>query len=157
MPTFKRAQALALGKLASYFKVPKKELRLDAYQTAGVDDSMVRTTLLASRGFDYWLNCVEGDLFVFKEIMNGHRWGLSELYHAFIYGEGMIPQTETTRYLMTFINKGTHWVVRRDFSNKGYRGEGGWYVVEQQTNQGFIIQPLVNFLAERHPPPESID
>lgn len=155
MIQFSRPQALVLAKLASYFKIPKAELRGDAFTASGQDNSLLNSTLLSERGFVHWLRCVDGRVFALKNFVNWKKFEASDLYMEFLLGEGMLAINEQPRYLLAMYAGGSAWVVRRCRSKTGYQGGGGWYIHQQPGFNAFIIEPLVNFLADHCPPPES--
>lgn len=151
MVQFNRPQALILAKLASWFKIPKSKLREEAFTSSGQDNSLLTSTLLVERGFNHWLRCIEGDSFGFKNFVNWKKFELSDLYMAFLTGEGMLQFSEQPRYLVALYSGGSAWVIRRCRSKTGYQGAGGWYLHQPGTNQGFIIEPLANYLASHCP------
>ena len=154
MVQFNRPQALVLAKLASYFKIPKSELRADAFTASGQDDSLLTATLLTERGFNHWLRCIDGRCFSFKHFVNWRKFELSDLYQEFVIGEGMLQANEQPRYMLACYAGSTAWTVRRCRSKTGYQGGGGWYLSQHPgSGIGFIIEPLTNYLTDHCPLP----
>ncbi len=150
MITFNRPQALIIAKLASYFKIAKRELRADAFHSSGTDDSLVHSAIMSELGFNYQLRCIDGACFKFKHILGWAKFERSALYQEFLLGEGMLAPNETSRYLMAFYASGTAWVMRRS-RGLGYQGVGGWHLRPNDSQQGFIVEPLTNYLLVKCP------
>ena len=71
MIKFSREQAQVLAKLSSYFKVPRADLREDAFTASGQDDSLLRSSTLVELGFNRWLRCVPGACFGLRHMSTG--------------------------------------------------------------------------------------
>ena len=61
----------------------------------------------------------------------------------------MLVGNDVRSYMMALYSQGTCWVVYRTLTS--YRGVGGWYLAQPETEYGVVAEPLVNWLQHNCP------
>lgn len=149
---FTMAQSLILQKIASYFKLSKKNLKLDTFSASSQDNLILESGVLAELGFNKKLYCVSGKAFSLNSLVNIQKLRKSELYEQFLYGETALRNPkDSPNYMLAWYGGGVAWFMYRA---DNYSGPGGWMVSEEGGTEGFVIEPVVNYLAREFPKEE---
>jgi hypothetical protein len=154
----KLAEHNLLIKLASHFKVTKEEInKAKSYLLSG--NERVESPILS---LDYLPNGINiNDLFYPVEVnglnlttlVDHSKFIKSKLYEAFTEAEGYLDPHRVGRLKMSIYLTGMVWVIYRESS---YQGVGGIFICgnDWAGSEGFVIEPLKNYLNYHWPKPE---
>jgi len=137
--TRRKYRSIVLQKLAKYFDVDKTK----AIAATDMDNEILQANL---RGvsFHECIYVTHVDTLKLEHLLYHHRFIKSPIYTEFIKGKDLSHYP----YVMALHINGVVFMIHEADS---YEGVGGILINNPNKNNGFVIEPIENFLANRYP------
>lgn len=137
----KQAEFVLLQKLASHFKISRSRIKKENIKdtpiisyTSDVDEIYIPTDLFYCISLNK-INLLE--LFEFEKFKRG------VIFESFHNGISYLPDNKTGSYKLAVYLTGMIWLV---YTGRSYVGEGGIFIFDKDNNEGYVIEPLKNYL-----------
>lgn len=134
-----------IQKLASYFKIKKDDLIKSVESNRDLETNFVYSAMLEDLGFSKMIYCVSVNELKLNDLLDYNKFLKSKIYDYYNVGAGLFNYKND--YLMALHFKGHIWFVYDD--ELPYHGFGA--VVIGDGNEGFILEPMKNYLKFKHP------